>query len=373
VGFEYHNIPRYVQFADDRYRDRGRGEGEPDFTADPSLFWRIRPNNPRLLTNARGFRGADFAEVKPAGTVRIISLGCSCTFGISSACSYPEALAEFLGRNEAAPLSHRQVGPPLDVDPEARPLAPDLPGKRFEVINAGVPGYSSLQGLRLLESEMAGYRPDIVTVFFGWNDHWLARSFPDREQKAPSRGAQFLLDHASRSRLFQALVKLSASVRRLARGRRASETYRVSPVDYRGNLERMIDDAERGGFRIVLVTAPAAYQQAADVPDYLVQDRFIPDKTTLLTLHREYNEIVRQVARRRGVPLADCAATFDASPRRKGLFGEDGIHPNEIGHWLIARDLFRVLRDQGWIPRRGYDPEDDLARGFGLGRPESRP
>jgi len=346
-GFEYHNIPRYVQFAHDKYMNQGRSEGHYDLVPDTQLFWRLAPNNPRLLTNAHGYRGDDFVDRKSPGTIRIITLGCSCTFGIASAYSYAMALQQLLNRNEA--------------------------GKRYEVINAGVPGYSSFQGVKVLESELVEYRPDIVTVFFGWNDHWLAKYFQDKDQKTPSRTAQFLLDHASRLRLIQALERLSASIHGLGRKHGTSEMYRVSPQDYRLNLERIIDDAETCGSKVALVTAPTAFSQPSDVPDYLVEDGFIADKATLFRIHREYNDIVREVARSKSVLLIDCAAGFDASPKKKALFGEDGIHPNEAGHWLIALKVFRGFLRQGWIDRGDYgDLEDDANTGPGSEHGQAR-
>jgi lysophospholipase L1-like esterase len=332
AGFEYHNIPRYIQFAGDTYKNQGLREGRADFVPDKQVFWRLAPNDPRLLTNSRGYRGAEFAPSKSPGVTRIISLGCSCTFGIESAYCYPLALEQFLNRNS--------------------------PGKRYEVLNAGVPGYSSFQGARLLEVELVSYQPDLITIYFGWNDHWLARHFQDKDQRTPSRAAQFLLDHASGSRIVQACLRLSASLGGRGESRSTSTPCRVSLDDYRQNLERMVDDAGRCGARVALLTAPTAFTDPSDVPDYLVAEGFATDKPSVIRLHREYNEVVREVARSRGALLIDCAAGFDGSPRKKILFGEDGIHPDELGHWLIAAKMIRGFVRQGWIDRGDYSAEE---------------
>lgn len=337
AGFEYYNIPRYIRFADDQYREQAQSGGRYDFVPDRSLFWRLSPDNPRLLTNARGYRGADFTEAKAAGVTRIIALGCSCTYGINASITYSAALQAFLNRNQA--------------------------GNRYEVINAGVPGYTSFQGVRLFESELARYQPDIITVYFGWNDHWLARYYEDKNQKTPSRLAQFLMDHATRLRLLQALVRLSASVRGLRHPTSSTPLYRVSPADYRLNLERIIADAQGRGARVALITAPTAFEGPQDVPEYLVQDRFVTDPATAIALHRRYNDIVREVAREKDIPLIDCAAEFQADPGRKDLFGEDGIHPNNRGHHLIAVSAFRSFLQRGWIDPRDYRLEAGAAAG----------
>ncbi len=341
AGFEYHDIPRYIQFADDKYKNPDRDKGIFDVLPDARLFWRLTPSNPRLLTNSHGFRGEDFADRKAPGVVRVVSMGCSCTFGIASSYSYTAALQQFLNENRG--------------------------GRRYEVVNTGVPGYSSFQGVRLLESEALGYGPDILTVFYGWNDHWLARYFADKDQKTPSRTSLFLVDHASRSRLFQAMLRLNGMIR--GSGRKTAALYRVSPEDYRRNLERIIADARKAGVRVALITAPTAYTRPEDVQEYLVDDGFTPDKATALRLHREYNEIVRQVARSEKTLVVDCDSTFEANPQKKMLFGADGIHPNEYGHWLIGMELLRGFVRQGWVDGADYDLEQGAPPLTGQSRP----
>ena len=115
---------------------------QPFLVRDEALFW--RPKAGVMEHNSHGFYGPEFNVEKKSGVFRIVCLGDSCThFGPDS---YPDMLRVYL--DEMAP------------------------GK-FEVINAGVIGYTSFQGRRLLESEVLDWSPDLVTVYFGWNDHWL--------------------------------------------------------------------------------------------------------------------------------------------------------------------------------------------------------
>ena len=103
-----------------------------------------------------GLRGADFAERKPPGEVRILAVGDSITFGrdlSEDADTYPGRLQALL---------------------DARPGA----SRRVRVINAGVPRYTSEQVLRFLTDRAAGLEPDLVVACVGWND--LAYSYsPD--------------------------------------------------------------------------------------------------------------------------------------------------------------------------------------------------
>ena len=130
------------------------------YELDRDLLFRMRPDfrtiYPRgslfpgmpasytVETNDRGFRTDPFSEAKPQGIFRVICLGDSSTFGmnVEAADAYPEVLAELL---------------------EAR-----MPG-RFQVLNLGVPGYTSRQGLELIRREVVAYGPDLVTFGYGSN------------------------------------------------------------------------------------------------------------------------------------------------------------------------------------------------------------
>lgn len=104
--------------------------------------------NPRweISTNSRGFRTAEFAKVKPPGTFRIVCLGDSWTFGsnVDQNEAYPQQLTALLERN--------------------------FPRASFEVLNLGVMGYSSYQGLQLLKRQAFDFDPDLVLIGFAMND-----------------------------------------------------------------------------------------------------------------------------------------------------------------------------------------------------------
>ena len=123
-----------------------------------------KPTTYRVQTNDRGFRTPAVAETKLPGVFRIACLGDSSTFGmnVEGADAYPQVLARLLEE------SH--------------------PG-RFEVLNFGVPGYSSRQGLELLRQEVRRYEPDLVTFAFGTNDRFWHRTLSDDELIRMSQGA----------------------------------------------------------------------------------------------------------------------------------------------------------------------------------------
>ncbi len=114
---------------------------------DPYLQFRIRPNYPsetpdaeNRLINSRGFRGEDF--VRDTEKKLIVCMGDSGTFGIGTDKGYPEQLQKTLVSR----------------------------GKKYQVVNAGVPGHVSLQTLIYYAKELIYLKPDIIIIYMGWND-----------------------------------------------------------------------------------------------------------------------------------------------------------------------------------------------------------
>ena len=136
-----------------------RFTGLPVWACDPILQFKLNPELDVLgqKLSRDGFRTHEFAPKRP-GVYRILALGDSCTFGqlqrgelygyVSN--PYPLALEKLLAD---------RVGP-----------------GRFEVFNAGIPGYNSYQGLMLLRGKLRGLDPDLITVRFGWNDLFLSEA-----------------------------------------------------------------------------------------------------------------------------------------------------------------------------------------------------
>jgi hypothetical protein len=98
-----------------------------------------------FVTNSRGFRDRrDFDYAKPAGTLRVLSLGDSHTQGyeVRQEATFSAVLERALARR----------------------------GLRAEVLNAGVSGYSTAEALAFLENEGHRFAPDVVVLGFYAND-----------------------------------------------------------------------------------------------------------------------------------------------------------------------------------------------------------
>ena len=191
VGFEYYTYVKYMKF----YREQqgvpsGGIVSEPNkdnmvlvilHKKDPVLFWRNVPNIGPV--SSQGFVNSTrktYEFTKSSSVYRIISLGCSCTN--RGWVTYPERFEILLNEANVSDIS-------------------------FEVINAGVGGYSSYQGMNYFVNELHEYVPDLITVYFGWNDHWRAIHYPDKEQPRDNKLVMTLQETLEYMRIYQFLNK----------------------------------------------------------------------------------------------------------------------------------------------------------------------
>ncbi|HEX5067470.1 MAG TPA: GDSL-type esterase/lipase family protein [Myxococcota bacterium] len=280
------------------------GIWEPIAARDhPDFFWTLPPERPEV--NAQGFPGPDFTIPKPDGVWRMLFFGDSCT----------------------------QQGFPQHV---AERLASDLPQQRFEAVNLGVAGYSSLQGRLVADAWLARLEPDLSVVFFGWNDRWRAFGMSDAE-RARRRNQPWLRAMLS-SRLLQMLVRLP--MRELPS---PLETPRVSAVEYRENLAAIGALATRDG-RVLLLTAPSSHARRG-FPAELVKAQLATSGEAAVASWRAYNDVVRALARERGWPLLDLAARADAAPDPDAIFLADGIHFTPRGLAWISDEIARAIEE----------------------------
>lgn len=311
AGFQYDTRPRYLEF-----NFPNPHELREIFEPDAILLWKLRPGMVMgegiEPINSKGFRGREFADEKPKGRIRIIAVGDSVTFGAEM--SYPALLEECLGSS-------------------------------YEVINAGVPGYSSFQGLKLLEKYLPAYQPDVLIVMYGWNDHWLAWGFSDSEQKFSFADTSRRFSLLRELKIFQFLAWLLSGTERITPSK-----FRVSLNEYRANIQQIIALANAHGAKVMLLTAPSALSLGV-VPDFLFHLKFIDDNPDspqsqtamrLKKLHESYNDVVRGIAAENpDVKLVDISKQWDGLDVSKFFRNpsKDVIHPNGDGYRLIARTI----------------------------------
>jgi lysophospholipase L1-like esterase len=261
---------------------------------DPDLIWRpfsgqFSPFNPQ------GFRGPTIDKEKPPGTYRIVAIGDSNTFGWD--------VDE--GANWPAQLQDR--------------FAASKPGT--QVINAGVWGYTSYQGLQRFK-EMLAFHPDLVLVSFGANDaHPVA--VPDAEYVRSHDRIEQITRASRKLRLAQLAVAGWDRAQMMTGGRTLGP--RVSLDDYRAHLRDMIRDGDRAGVRVVLLTRPYVGTST--------------DPASWKTLAPAYRAATIEAGRESNVAVIDVYEAFKDKP---DVF-DDEAHFGVAGHRMAAALLHDEL------------------------------
>jgi len=298
---------------------------------------------------------------KKAGTLRVVCMGDSCTMGWGV--SNHETFCNQLRR-----------------------LLPELHGKKLEVINAGVAGYTTFQGLHQLRTRILPLKPEIMIFSYNWNDHsfaigmnqvpesnlpreWYGR--PDRHLPTSSLVAD-MYSSLSGFRTFQLMQFLAMELQAVSKPsqminkpEKLSEIpVRVPPEDYKRNLEEMISLSRANHSVPILISQPCkeikegiiytAIARNINLPlDSREEFRQFYRNTGKLYLSRqsEYNEIMRKIASANHVPFVDVVPAFERTHNPKILL-LDSIHPTAKGHQLIAEQLSNAIRESFDSQRR---------------------
>ncbi len=313
AGFQYALTPIGLRYATTIAGIGGVNRGfHVTYALDPVLLW--KPVYTQGSTNSDGFIGPEWKKDKSPGTKRVVVMGDSCT--IAGDPTYPEILGK------------------------------KLPGN-IEVLNAGVGSWSSYQGLQLLRTRLLAFKPDAVTIYFGWNDHWLAWSAPDKDLSRVISNQWRVRNAANSSRVLQALMKLIVWARGGPRFGPATP-YRVAIDDYESNLREMVRLIQSIGAKAVLVTAPTVLTPDHPVTRQLCEDTHnFFDPKQIRSTHAAYNERVRRVANDTGATLVDLEKDFATTPDPRVYF-TDGIHLTAAGHERAAAALRRALARLGF-------------------------
>jgi lysophospholipase L1-like esterase len=257
----------------------------------------LRPNcegdlrGTKLRTNSLGLRGD---EVREDGSTRILAIGDSCTWGwrVAQDESYPAVLQRLLDERYGAGT--------------------------HQVINAGVPGYSSYRGLLYLRERGLSLDPAIVIVGYGFND--MSGGGDDEVRIAQNRLLlpllrvdDFLIEHLGIYRWTRWQMSIADS-------RSRNWAKRVPPDKYEHNLGEIIRLAREHGAKVMLI-------------NFTELRRPGPYKTALFG-----------VAEKLDVPLL-----LYQGPKF------DLVHPTAPGYRAFVPRIIERMEEEGWLSAQGGD------------------
>lgn len=281
---------------------------------DPTLYWKLKSKGGPFAVNSLGIRGKNFSVKKQPGVFRIFCLGDSSTYG---ACVdkynkiYASILEKILNSNSNALI-------------------------KYEVITAGVPGYSSFQVLMNLEKRIKYWSPDLVTIYVGNNNDYEINRYYDLEPIINCPIMSKIGGFFDRSYVFQLLksyilkVKLSLAV---FIDKDFFVKYRGSAFKlFEKHLIQMSRIAKENHFKILFLSYP-----------YVEKDGGTLGELT------ETNQSIRNASRETKVPLVDIVSVLRS--RGGEIYFLDRVHPNPAGHQIIAETIFNTMVKESIIPR----------------------
>ena len=329
-GSRFSQINQIVMFL-------GTHESDLMLEYDAERFWKLKPsitiNDPNnlfwqgVVSNSHGFRSSEFDLRKPDKTFRIVCFGDSSTFGIGNPIqdTWPRQLEQLL--NEGLPED----------------------GVTFQVINAGVPGYTSYQGLIHMRQEMDRLNPDLVLTSYANNDFWHWDQQTDRQHAKKINESSPVRDAMMCSRLAQlmaaGITNLRSNEDRQTTGpsqhwaEAASLNYanprpdwirRVPLKSFRENIAAMAEICDAHGISMIPVKWPDQPQAAGKWSPRI-----------------EYQDVLEEIARDRQLPVVDVVSLFqqNRSWSVRTYIPNDIVHVNRDGNRLAAQAAYAAVTE----------------------------
>ncbi len=268
---------------------------------DWSTFWRLEPNlsdhqvvemladdtgrssTYSYSTNELGFRSPPIKSPKPP--LRILAIGDSTTFGqhLEDAETWPARLQMLL----------------------------DPVSKEIEVINAGVIGASSFQGLSFLVTQGLALKPDIVIATFGFND-WAQAPLSDR----------------ARARLYaeRGVLSMFKRATHAAFGTGKEMVPRATPGEYVDHLFFLADICEKNNISLLFLIWPSPWE--------------VEEPVEQMSRYKPYLEEVCRITEAECIDLQPVFAAADVPTHL------DCIHGTVEGCGLVAEAIAALVKDK---------------------------
>jgi len=295
---------------------------------DPWLFWKLKRNATAplddgkmtgFISNGDRMRNPEVPVERGPNDFRVLCLGDSITFGwgVRYEEAYPTLLAELLR--------------------EARPE------REIQVLNASCSGYSIYQGHEMLRRRGLRYRPDVVTIWFGWNDKFPWDGMTDAEHARLFAREHLLTLSATYRVLAYALRRNEHEAERKERKEEKEGLPRVPLPEYQARLREMVEMARASesspgrGARVVLIQGCFRDQMRSP------RRRVGPPKLDA------YQQATAEIAEQLDVPMLPlCDVLTEAGLGKKDFL--DWGHLSPKGLRVVADSLFALMAEHEMLP-----------------------
>ncbi len=168
-------------------------------------------------------------------------------------------------------------------------LETTYPERQIQTINMGISGNTSKDLEARWQTDLMDLNPDWVSILIGINDVWQKTDYPDQKQ------------------------------------------LHISPGEYKTSINRMVEKAKSAGINVVLMTPFLVESNKEDVMRQYTE---------------EYVEICKEIAKNHQITLVDLQGAVDQflELRNGEILSEDRVHPNFIGHMMIAKGFLEAVK-----------------------------
>lgn len=286
----------------------------------------------QFSVNSLGFRGREFAREKPKHVYRILALGGSTTWGYinDDEHTWPRELERY--------LNERYPGDSV-----------------FEVVNAGVPGYNSMESLINLSIRLLDLSPDMIIIYHAYNDLKANGYAPTGcgyvlHRQNEGRVSTTFLERNFRIGYLLFDIEVLNRIRRIlprSEGRfLRSDTVSNECVEaFKGNLRTMVRIAKAHRIEAVLCTYATSLTEdnVREHPDiFKPLWQFVPRLTYagMIDGMQRYNEAIRELARQENAKVIEQDRSL---PKNFDIF-YDHVHLTDRGNKQFAVNAAEAVR-----------------------------
>lgn len=322
--------------------------GNPRLVAHRHLGYVTSPNFQfqENKHNSLGFRGEEFTLDKPDSVFRIVCLGGSTTYS-DGVKDYKKSFPFLLEKNLQKSY-----------------------GNKIEVINGGVPGYTTLETLINFQTRILDLNPDLIIVYHCVNDVHARLVYPFEFYKGDYSGFLEINSPFERDSILEESTILRILMIRLGFIDSQNSMTRILNIPKTSLSKEFISQKNNGVYPSGIFTQQSAKEILAknnpiffrrnleslislaklnDVEVLLTTFAFSPNFEEHLTYYGEYqnaikegNKIIEEIAASSKINFFDFASEMPQEVK----FFTDGIHFTEIGNKLRA-ELFEHFLSEG--------------------------
>lgn len=294
-----------------------------------------------IQINKYGFRGDNFNIPKKPNTFRIFAIGESSTFGWKGVNSHELAWpAQLEKRLQAA-----------------------YPNQTIEIINAGVPGYTSVEQRVNYMLRISQLEPDALLIYHGNNDidwSWApnikTNLIYEREVIAPA-DTSALNKVLELSYVYMEIRYMITQLSNATTSNQKNDEPDFTAIQMlKNNLRGLMNDSSRDGVKVAIATFAHALDEQGKPGEFSDNERELGVPSIgrwfqYLSIqgarksYPAYNAMVRQLAKEENILLNDLTDKIPKTPE----YHTDWCHLTAKGHEAIAETWFTTIQKAGWL------------------------